>query len=261
MGKTTGISWTDHTFNCWIGCTKVSAGCDNCYAETLDRRWGGDHWGKGAPRKQMSEHYWNEPLRWNKAAQAAGVRRKVFCASMADVMDDEAPEGTRERLWALIDRTPNLVWQLLTKRPQRYMRYLPKRFVSRNVWLGVSAENQEFYNVRWPILRRVTRHFDCPSWISYEPALGPLSMEKWAAEQQGDEDYLDYYPDWIIFGGESGNGRRPMEIQWAEDLLRECRENASVTKFFMKQLGARTPTEGKNLIPASLLIHEFPRNA
>ena len=137
MGEVTSIAWTDATFNPWHGCTKVSPGCDFCYAETLNHRWGKDNWGKGKPRRLTSDSNWNEPLRWQKRAIADGRHMKVFCASMADVMDDEAPEGARERLWALIDKTPNLIWQLLTKRPQRYARYLPKDgFVHDNVWLG-----------------------------------------------------------------------------------------------------------------------------
>src|ERR1035438_1812836 len=130
MGETTGISWTDATFNPWWGCTKVSPGCDHCYAETFDKRVFGvkAHWGKDAPRRLMSDHYWKDPIRWDKKAAKEGVKRKVFCASMADILDDDAPEGQRERLWDLIDQTPNLIWQLLTKRPQRYERYLPKDF-------------------------------------------------------------------------------------------------------------------------------------
>ncbi len=256
MGKETNISWCDSTFNSWQGCTEVSPGCDNCYARVLDARWGGvPHWGKGVARKIMSDAYWKQPLKWNKAAQAAGVKHKVFCASMADVMDDEAPDGQRERLWELIDQTPNLIWQLLTKRPHRYMRYLPKTgFANRNVWLGCSAENQPFYEIRWPILRLVGDEYNCTTFISYEPALGPLSIEKTAIEQPAD-GHPDF-PDWIICGAESGNDHRPMEQAWVEELQEEAR-NAGVA-FFMKQFGARTPEQGAQLIPAHLLVRQFP---
>jgi protein gp37 len=250
MGEITGISWTDHTFNPVFGCTKVSPGCDNCYAEAFDKRYGGDHWGRGMPRREFGDKHWNEPLKWDRAAKAAGVKAKVFCASMADVMDDEWPIGARPRLWELIDKTPNLIWQLLTKRPHRYEHFLPQQFAHSNVWLGTTAENQEFYDVRWPILRRLSASYSVPVWISYEPALGPLTMLKDGNPIGGGT------PDWIIFGGESGNGRRPMERKWADDLLAEC--NTWGTKFFMKQFGARTPTEGKKLIPPELLIQEFP---
>lgn len=246
MGETTSISWTDSSFNCWWGCTEVSAGCDNCYARVLDKRWGDPHWGKGVPRRTFGDKHWQEPLKWEREAHKTGVKRKVFCASMADVMDDEAPQGQRERLWELIDQTPHLIWQLLTKRPQRYMRYLPKEFRHRNVWLGMSAENQEMFDVRARHLIDASIHRDTISWISYEPALGPLTLA----------GYPNWQLDWLIFGGESGPGRRPMQQVWAENIKREC--EARGTKFFMKQMSARTPDEGKDLIPAHLLVRQFP---
>jgi protein gp37 len=264
MGKVTGISWTDHTFNPWWGCTKVSPGCDHCYAETFDHRTQGGHllnigtpqeetqgihWGKGAPRRVFGEKHWNEPLKWDREAREKfGRRARVFCASMADIMDDEAPEGLREKLWDLIDRTPNLNWQLLTKRPHRYERHLPKLFKHNNVWLGTTAENQEFYDVRWPILREVAASYPegMPTWISYEPAIGPLTL---GVPYEG-------APDWIIFGGESGHGRRECNPAWAEMLLAECRKFG--VQFFCKQMGGLTPEQGKLAIPKHLAIQEFP---
>lgn len=246
MGEITGISWTDHTFNPWWGCTKVSPGCDNCYAEAFDKRVGGAHWGKGEPRRTFGDKHWNEPLKWNAAAEKAGIRRKVFCASMADVMDDEAPEGSRERLWKLVDETPWLIWQLLTKRPHRYDRYLPASFKHDNVWLGITAENQEQYDIRWPILLRP--RIEAITWISYEPALGPLTLTGFPV-----------LPRWVIFGGESGPNRRECKTEWAENLLTEIRHYNPFVAFFMKQMGGRTPTEGKRAIPAHLNIQEFPR--
>ena len=248
MGKTTGISWTDHTFNPWWGCTKVSPGCDNCYAETFDKRVGGAHWGKGAPRRVFGDKHWNEPLRWNREAEKEGRKHLVFCASMADIMDDEAPDGARERLWRLVDDTEWLIWQLLTKRPHRYERYLPTRFKHNNVWLGITAENQEFYNIRWPILRDRMIQKLLPTWISYEPALGPLRMEECGG-----------LPDWIIFGLESGIYRRAGETVWAENLLKESRRLG--VAFYMKQMGGLTPVEGKSAIPPHLMVQEFPCSA
>lgn len=246
MGETTSISWCTHTFNSWWGCTEVSDGCDHCYARVLDGRWGGEsHWGKGVPRKTMSDAYWRQPLRWNANAAKEGVKHKVFCASMADVMDDEAPEGQRERLWELIYQTPNLIWQLLTKRPQRYAKYLPLFNCPENIWLGTSAEDQSNYNLRWPILRRAVEVRGLTTFISYEPALGPLEMRQ-----------QDGRPSWMICGGESGNERRPMKQEWAENLRFEC-ENDGVA-FWMKQMSARTPEQGAQLIPAELLIRQFP---
>lgn len=247
MSKDTSISWCDHTFNPVWGCTKVSPGCDHCFAADLDRRWHQNtHWGKGVPRRTFADKHWNEPLAWNRAAQAAGTKRKVFCGSMCDVMDDEWPSGIRERLWELIDNTPNLIWQLLTKRPQRYLRYLPKEFKHANVWLGMSAENQEMFDVRAEHLIDASVDRGTIAFVSYEPALGPLTLS----------GYPNWDLDWLICGAESGAGRRPMEQSWAENILRECKERG--TQFFMKQFGARTPEQGAALIPAHLLVREFP---
>jgi protein gp37 len=251
MGETKNISWATSTFSPWWGCTKISPGCDNCYAESFDKRWGDSHWGKGVPRRVFGDKHWNEPLKWNRLAGESGEPWRVFCASMADVMDDEAPEGQRERLWDLIDNTPHLTWQLLTKRPHRYSRYLPQWFKHGNVWLGTTAENQEFYDIRWPILREVAHQYNAVSWISYEPAIGTLVMRP---KVNPTGHY--YVPDWIICGGESGSNRRPMEQKWAEDLKAEC--EITGTKFFMKQFSALRPDQGKALIPAHLLVHEFP---
>jgi protein gp37 len=245
MGQVTGISWTDHTFNPWWGCTAVSAGCDHCYAEAFDKRVGGAHWGKGQPRRVFGDKHWAEPLAWDAIAAKAGKPAKVFCASMADVMDDEAPEGQRERLWELIDKTPHLIWQLLTKRPQRYAKYLPLFNCPKNIWLGTSAENQENYNLRWPHLFRAAKARELTTFISYEPALGPLEMRQREAR-----------PDWVICGGESGPRRRAMYLGWAEDLKAECEKDG--VAFWMKQLSAQTPERGASLIPAHLLIRKFP---
>lgn len=264
MGKETGISWTDHTFNPWWGCTKVSPGCDHCYAEAQDARYSAEsHWGKGAPRRTFGDKHWHQPELWNKAAEAAGEVQRVFCASMADVMDDEAPQYERSRLWDLIDRTPNLMWQLLTKRPQRFSRYLPMvGFAHNNVLLMTTAENQEFYNKRivslinashWLRERNRVRQdrawnaaVPVPTGVSYEPALGPISMIE-----------AGVFPKWLIFGGETGADRRPMETAWAVNIQREC-ETYGV-KFFMKQMSAHAPKQAAQLIPAELLIREFPK--
>lgn len=255
MSKDTGISWTDNTFNPVWGCTAVSLGCDHCYAESFDKRYGGDHWGKGFPRREFGDKHWNEPLKWEKDAARTGVKAKVFCASMADVMDDEWPEGTRERLWALIDSTPNLIWQLLTKRPSRYGRYLPAAFKHDNVWLGTSAETQEYYDVRWPLLAEAANAMGMlTTFISYEPALGPLTIVK---RSRG--GFHSGYPDWLIAGGESGPKRRPMNPEWAENIKKECEERG--VSFWMKQFSALTPEQGAALIPAELLVRQFPNEA
>jgi protein gp37 len=247
MAESTSIAWTDATFNPWWGCTKVSPGCDGCYAEAFDKRVGGAHWGKGVPRRTFGDKHWLEPLKWQREAKAAGEIRKVFCASMADVMDDEAPEGQRERLWDIIDQTPNLLWQLLSKRPQRYFRFLPGTgFKHRNVILGATAETQDFYDIRMVPLDHAAEIFGLQTFISYEPALGPLTLRNGLVR-----------PNWIIFGGETGAHPRPMQTEWARNIKAECEEFDIA--FFMKQMSARTLGQAAALIPASLLLREFPR--
>ena len=224
MAERTGIAWTDHTFNPWIGCQKVSPGCDNCYAEklTLRRRW--TQWGPEGKRKRTSENYWREPIRWDRRAKAAGTQERVFCASLADVLDNQAPPGAREDLWQLIRSTPNLDWQLLTKRPQNLEEMLPPDWGEGypNVWLGVSAEDQNQYDRRWPILARTPAII---KFISYEPTLGGVSL----AGQ-------DSMPDWLIWGGESGSRRRRLEPEWIRRITQECCQHG--VAVFGKQWGA-----------------------
>ena len=264
MGKDTKISWAEHTFNPWVGCTKVSPGCDNCYAEAQDSRWRGGHWGKGAPRRVTSTSYWNEPLKWNREAAArGGPPPRVFCGSLCDVMDDEGSPEARVNLWYLINQTPFLLWLLLTKRPHRYPRFLPENgFKHDNVMLGCTTESQEYWSSRVAILRAAardltmrnryqhsetaegTRRQPVRTFASYEPALGPIVM--------GD----GVKPDWVIFGGETGPHRRPVELAWAEAMRDECEEAG--LPFWMKQLGGRTPDAAGAIIPASMLIRQFP---
>lgn len=258
MAGETSIAWTDATFNPWIGCTKVSPGCDNCYAEAQDHRWGHDRWGKGKERTTTSESYWKQPLKWDHDAYEAGKIAKVFCGSLCDVMDEEAPVGQRERLWALVDQTPNLLWQLLTKRPHHYRKMLPVTgFRHDNVILGTTTESQAHYNARIDELvlsaecltfaNKLRSGFErkrVKTFVSYEPAIGPLSFRS------------NYKPDWLIFGGETGDGRRQMETKWAEDIKAECEEFD--VAFFMKQMSAFRPATAANLIPAHLLVRQFP---
>ena len=226
MAGNTKIEWTDHTFSPWRGCQKVSPGCDHCYAEAITLRFKHASWGPGAERTLQSDKYWQQPFRWNKAAQKAGERRRVFCASMADVFDNAAPLSERQRLWALIWATPNLDWQILTKRPENMAKMLPADWGDGwpNVWLGISAEDQERYDHRWPILA------DVPAvvrFVSYEPALGPVSMMP--------KTHGDIWPDWTIVGGESGPGARPMHPDWARNARDETIHGGGA--FFFKQYG------------------------
>lgn len=232
MGLNSGIAWTNHTFNPWWGCTKVSPGCDHCYAETFDKRLGGAHWGKDAPRRTFGDKHWNEPLRWNAAAQKAGTPALVFCASMADWCDVDAPPGAVERLHGLWRATPWLRWQMLTKRPARIAANLPADWGQGypNVWLGVTVEDQLRADSRIPALLGVPAavHF-----LSAEPLLGPVEVARYFALGG---DMFPSHVDWVIVGGESGHGARPFHVEWARSIKAQC-ERAGVA-FFMKQLGA-----------------------
>ncbi len=215
MAENSKIEWCHHTMNPWIGCQPVSPGCTNCYAETWANRFGKVQWGPLAPRQITSETNWRKPLAWNRKAAEAGERHRVFCASLADVFDNQAPCGARYRLWKLIDQTPDLDWLLLTKRPENITRMLPSAFDLPewgdgwpNVWLGISAEDQVRYDHRWPILDSIPA---VVKFVSYEPALGPLTLM--------DHDTV---PDWLIWGGESGAGARPMAPGWASSITVEC---------------------------------------
>lgn len=161
MGKHSSIEWCDHTFNPWAGCVKVSPGCAHCYAETLSKRFGQHIWGpaKTTPRRMMRDAYWRQPLTWNAHALSLGVRKRVFCASMADVFEDHPMVASaRLRLWDLIEQTPGLDWLLLTKRPEHVHTMLPAAWLAtppHNVWFGTSVEDQQRANERIPALLNV----------------------------------------------------------------------------------------------------------
>lgn len=260
MAENSKIEWTDHTFNPWVGCTKVSPACDHCYAEGWAKRSGMVKW--GGPRKRTSEANWKKPAKWNREAKAAGVRRRVFCASLADVFDNQVPNEWREELWCLIRTTPHLDWLLLTKRPQNIAKMLPVDWNSGagqgyfNVWLGTTAENQAEADKRIPHLQRIPA---AVRFLSCEPLLAPLDLDR------GGFSFLRrlvdpsnrsnvYEPvNWVICGGESGHGARDMDADWARELRDDCK-SAGVA-FFMKQMTK------KAAIPDDLMIREFPTAA
>lgn len=320
MATDTKIQWTDHTFNPWRGCTKVSAGCTHCYAETMSKRNPGTLgiWGDAGTRIVASEATWKEPLKWDKAAAKAGERRRVFCASMSDMFEDwtsgkgnpkpihgsngqqlfkatdggwiERPLGqfdsrwvpatlgdVRQRLFDLIVKTPNLDWQLLTKRPENVLPMTHDAWTKkvpghvqqndgdgrhwhwpRNVWLGVSVENQAAAYERIPILLQTPATV---LFLSVEPMLGPVDLTQ-HFPGGGSRNYLsgqffgirfkgaNGHPDfiaktvddnlphihWVIVGGESGPKARPFDLAWARSIIRQCR--AAGVACFMKQAGS-----------------------
>lgn len=228
MAQNSHIEWTDHTFNPWTGCTNISPGCDNCYAEAWSKRSGHVKWGN-SPRKRTTEHYWKAPAIWNGKADvfeaAHGRKQRVFCASLADVFDNQADPEWRLDLFKLIKATPRLDWQLLTKRPQNIRKMLPNDWGAEgyaNVWLGFTAEDQARYDQRREVIQKVP----AAVWfVSYEPAIGPLRLK--AGQVQ---------PDWLIVGGESGHGARRMDPRWAREVIADCRTLGIAP--FMKQWGA-----------------------
>ena len=176
MVQNSKIEWTDHTFNLVIGCAKVSPGCASCYAETMNTRRGWAEWGKDGIRKVMSESYWKEPLKWNRKATELGQRQRVFCSSLADVFEDHPTVNEqRLRLWELIKQTPALDWQLLTKRPENFKKFLPADWENGypNVMLGVSVEKFKQALIRIPelISTPATKRF-----LSCEPLLADIDL-------------------------------------------------------------------------------------
>jgi protein gp37 len=243
--KNSKIEWTDHTFNPWWGCTKVSPACENCYAETLAKRLGKNVWGAKAPRRVLSEHHWKEPIKWNAQAAELGIRARVFCASMADVFEDRSVvNGPRERLWNLMAATPHLDWLLLTKRPENIEAMTPWIDVwPQNVWLGTTVETQKYADERLPHL---LKHPSAVRFVSCEPLLGPLDLRPWFRR-------LGLDPlDWVIAGGESGHRPRPMHPDWVISVRDQC-VKAGVP-FFFKQWGNWTPAPATATPPSSKLI-------
>ena len=247
MAEHSTIEWTDHTFNPWWGCTKVSPACDHCYAETWAKRTGHDVWGAKSPRRFLSEATWNQPVRWNLAAARAGRRMRVFCASMADVFEwGHGLSAARERLWELIERTPHLDWLLLTKRPHLVPRLAPwsTRWPA-HVWVGTTVENQRFAVKRIPYL------LDIPCrvrFLSCEPLLGPVDLTPWIDELH-----------WVIAGGESGGGARPTHPGWVRGLREQC--VAGRVAFHFKQWGSWWPKEGTGEGPTVSFVRMTKKRA
>lgn len=265
--KHTPIEWCDHTFNAWEGCTKVSAGCAHCYAETRNARWNGGtapNWGPGAPRRRTSPAYWRQPHAWQREALASGRRPRVFCASLADWLDHEVPVAWRAELLALIKATPHLDWLLLTKRPEAWRARLGEVVAMEiaagpagvdqcsgaalaaawlngaapaNVWIGATVEDQPRADERIPHLRAIPARV---RFLSCEPLLGPVDLLQYGVPLGSRPPAMPGI-DWVIAGGESGRGVRPMHPAWVRSLRDQCA--AAGTAFFFKQWGEWLPGE------------------
>lgn len=272
MAENTKIEWCDHTWNPWEGCQKVGPGCDHCYAETRNARFGGGqapNWGPGAPRRRTSDANWRKPLQWQ--AQAAefqakhGRRQRVFCASLADVFDNQVPTQWRIDMFNLIAATPDLDWLLLTKRignakamMDQVARHQPIPMQRadtdsmswqpmENVWIGATITSQAEADRDIPKLLAVPARV---RFLSMEPLLGPVNLTRvspgvFAAtanaltgiwKWDGGPKKKEAPPlDWVIVGGESGPGARPMHPDWALSLRDQC-ASAGVP-FLFKQWG------------------------
>lgn len=224
MAQNSRIEWTHHTFNPWWGCCKVDCACARCYAERFAcERLQLPIWGPTAERRFFGAAHWLEPLEWNRKAERAHERHHVFCASMADVFEGRRDlDPYRERLWNLIDVTPSLVWLLLTKRPQNILRMVPAKWLKHprdNVWVGTSCGQQKAAKELLPHLRRVPAKV---RFLSVEPLLEAVQLDLAGV-------------DWVIVGGESGPGARPMKAEWVRDIREQCQ--AAGVPFFFKQWG------------------------
>jgi protein gp37 len=242
MAENSKIEWTDHTFNPWTGCTKVSPGCDHCYAEGWAKRSGAVQWGD-SPRRRTTEANWRLPLKWNAQAEREGRRFRVFCASLADVFDNAAPSAWRQALMSLIVSTPRLDWLLLTKRIGNAKRMLSDASMHdnllltandeyrppANLWIGATIVNRE------ELLRDAAKLKATPAAVrfwSVEPLLEDLGVIP-----------RELMPDWVIVGGESGPGARPMSPDWARRLREQCA--AAGVPFLFKQWGEWLPMLGQ----------------
>ena len=251
MAENSGISWTDHTFNPWLGCVKVSEGCRNCYAERyVTGRMGKDVWGPPeTTQRHITTSTWAAVKKWQRqaAAGATGVMGLgnpilVFCASLSDIFESH-PQliEPRKLVWAIIRRCPDLHFLLLTKRPENIRTMLPKDWGDGydNVWLGTTVEDLRVAH-RIEVLKEIPARV---RFISYEPAIGPLA----GAMLDGIH--------WMIYGGESGPDFRPDQKQWAREMREQCRRE-KIAFFYKQSCGLKTKTDpfldGKT-------VHEFPK--
>lgn len=254
MADTTGISWTDSTHNPWSGCFKLSAGCKFCYAAALPPSMRRNAiWGPDGARVRASAAYLAEPHAWSAKAAKTGVRRRVFCASVADVFEDRADlDPWREDLWTTIAATPWLDWQLVTKRPHVAARWAETHAWPANAWLGTSIESAYVLG-RIDHIRRVPA---AVRFLSVEPLLGDIP----------EIDLTGIA--WVITGGESGRSARPMDPAWALSLLERARDagaapfHKQMGSHWAQRVGATDPKGGDPAEwPEPFRVREFPPSA
>ena len=231
MGERTNISWCDSTWNPWQGCTNVSPGCDHCYAETLAARWGKDF----TTLRRSAPTTFKAPLRWKEP-------KLIFTCSISDFFHRQA-DPWREEAWEVIAATPHHTYQILTKRPGLMVAWAKSHGWPANVWAGTSVESQK-YAPRLEVLARVQAKV---RFVSVEPLLGPVDLTPYFFKCSGcvptPEDprctCKGLAINWVIVGGESGPGARPMQPDWARSLRDECQKVG--IPYFLKQLGGFKP--------------------
>lgn len=236
MGETTRIEWADHTWNPWIGCTKVGAPCDNCYAEELmDTRYGRVVWGNDGERVRTSPSTWAQLRKWDRAAALAGTRPFVFSLSLGDIWDNRVPAQWRRDAFDIARECPNLVMLYLSKRIGNAVEMAREAGgLPPNAALGATFGDQRDYDRDRLKLREAAHELGALfTFGSFEPLLGPVILDKNA-------------PDWIIVGGESGRAARPMNLDWARSLRRQSAELGRVFNF--KQAGGRGRDKGGHLL-------------
>lgn len=249
MAENSKIEWTDHTFNPWLGCTKVSPACDGCYAESWAKRAGHPELWQGA-RRRTAPANWRQPIKWDAAAKACGKRARVFCASLADVFDNSIDVQWRSDLFGLIRQTPNLDWLLLTKRIGNAVHMIEELqepgknwWPLSNVWLGATVVTRGEFDRDADKLRATGARI---LFMSMEPLI----------ESMGDIDLTGIH--WVIVGGESGSKSREMKVEWAEQIRYRCESYGS--RFFFKQGSANNWAHFKDFdtFPEYLQVREWP---
>lgn len=284
MGANTQIEWCDHSWSPWRGCTKVSPGCANCYAETLSHRNPAvlGQWGKGKPRVRAKN--WNDPMKWDRDARKQGRTTTVF-PSLCDIFDAEVPIGWLADFLEIVHDTPHLTWLLLTKRPEHAMdrmreaaeSYMPGAYFKpwiadwldgrppNGVWIGASVEDQTRADERIPELLNIPA---AGRFLSVEPLLGPVDLTV-AAFNGADSISGMEGIHWVIVGGESGHGARPCNVKWIRDIIQQCA--VAGVPCFVTQVGAVPLIGGHRMSklhpkggdpdewPAEIRVRQFPQ--
>ncbi len=252
MGELSKVEWCDHSQNFWRGCDKVSPGCDNCYMFRDQKRYGKN------PLEliRAKDPTFNAPLKWHRNLDP-GQRQWVFTCSWSDFFIKGA-DPWRADAWKIIRDTPNLLWQILTKRPGLMSTRMPEDWGDGypNVMLGVSVESQGYVHKRLDTL------FQTPSALGYfvsaEPLLGPLNLGLLGTLPKTIRSrYTLAYEllRWVIVGGESGPGARPIQVEWVRDIVEQCKE-AEVPVFVKQDSGPRPGMQGQ--IPDDIFLKEMP---